>query len=477
MPISAELGNRWRQCNTSGAVCDLARMRTHTLPLSFLIACVPFEPPAADPTTTTITNETGSPGSSGWQIPPRERGQTSAGGTSATSATTTTTTGPGPATSESGSMAPDLTTGSVLEISALQIAELHPDPDGKDGGAASPEFLELVHVGEVPLELTGLEILARAWPTLRGDEIGLAGHVLAPGERLLVLRYADPGDVPEPAIAAIAGGLRIAFASGEGLRNADGGVLLRTGDTIGDTLIYGAPQPAPWNSGTWNGEPASAPGPGQSLCRAMTADHDDASDWTICPPSPGAAADLDDGGTTEDSTGTTGEPLPAEVAIVEVLSNPVGPGNLEKAAEFVEVLNLGPGTVDLGSWTVADDASEAPIGADPLLYLAGDGGCEPATCLAPGQRALIVGNVYTGPTGVGLVLATDDTTIANGGLAVHEPVVLRDAAKTVRSTYRVWPDPLGMPDPALAEEALVRGDPAAPDEPGAWSFAAPTPGQ
>ena len=55
--------------------------------------------------------------------------------------------------------------------------------------------------------------------------------------------------------------------------------------------------------------------------------------------------------------------------------------------------------------------------------------------------------------------------------------MLRDGEKLVRSTYRVWPDPLVMPDPAVTEEALVRGDPAAPDEPGAWSFAAPTPGQ
>jgi hypothetical protein len=459
------------------AAADLAHMRIHALPLSFLVGCVPFEPPSTEPATTAITSETGSPGSSGWQIPPRERGPISATSTTSTTTTnTTSTTGLGPATSES--TASDLTTGSVLEITALQIAELHPDPDGKDGGAASPEFLELVHVGEAPLDLVGLEILARAWPTLRGDEIGLAGHILAPGERLLLLRFAEAGDVPKPAIAAIAGGLRVAFASAEGLRNADGGILLRTGDAIGDTLIHGAAQPAPWSSGLWNGEPAPAPGPGQSLCRASVTDHDDASDWISCPPSPGAAPDLEDGSTTADeSTGTTGEPLPAEVAIMEVLSNPVGPGNLEKTAEFVEVMNLGPGTVDLGTWTIADDASETPTGADPLLYLAGDGGCEPATCLAPGQRALIVGNAYTGPTGVGLVLVTDDTTIANAGLGVHEPVVLRDASKVLRSTYRVWPDPLVMPDPALTEEALVRDDPAAPDEPGAWSFAAPTPGQ
>lgn len=449
-------------------------MRTRALPFLFVIACVPFEPPGDSPTQTTAvtSGETGEPGTGGWQIPPRDRGKETAGGTS--TSTTTTTTGPTPASSEGGSEMPGSTTGPGFDPAALQIAELHPDPAGKDGGADSPEFVELVHVGEAPLELAGLELLARAWPGLHGDELGLAGYSLAPGGRLLVLRYAEASDVPDPAVAEIAGGLRVAFATDEGLRNADGGALLP-----GDAVIYGADQPAPWDAGAWRGPPAPMPGPGNSLCRLSAVDHDDASDWAICPPSPGAANELD-GGTTgadDESTGTTGEPLPAEVAIVEVLSNPPGPGNLEKASEFVELLNLGPGAVDLADWTIADDASETPTGADPLLWLSGDGGCEPATCLAPGQRAIIVGNAYSGPTGAGLVLVTDDTTIANAGLAVHEPVVLRDGAKALRSTYRVWPDPLAAPDPALTEEALVRGDPAAPDEPGAWSFAAPTPGQ
>lgn len=446
-------------------------MQTRALPLLFVIACVPFEPPGDSFTTPTAvtTDEAGSSGTGGWQIPPLERGKDTAGGTStSTSTTTTTTTGSTPASSE----APGATTGSAFDPAALQIAELHPDPTGKDGGPDSPEFVELVHVGEAPLELAGLEILARAWPGLQGDELGLAGYALMPGERLLVLRYAVAGDVPDPAVAEIDGGLRVAFATDEGLRNADGGLLL-----AGDALIYGANQPAPWAGGTWIGAPAPTPGSGESLCRVSMVDHDDASDWVICPPSPGAANEMEGSTTGDEGTGTTGEPLPAEVVIVEVLSNPPGPGNLEKEAEFVEVLNLGPGEVDLGAWTIADDDSEMPIGADPLLFLAGDGGCEPATCLAPGQRAIIVGGAYKGPTGAGLVLVTDDTTIANAGLAVHEPVVLRDGTKALRSTYRVWPDPLAAPDPAVMEEALVRGDPAAPDEPGAWSFAAPTPGQ
>jgi hypothetical protein len=48
--------------------------------------------------------------------------------------------------------------------------------------------------------------------------------------------------------------------------------------------------------------------------------------------------------------------------IVEVLSNPPGPGNGEKADEFVELINLGPGDVDLAAWTIADSIAETPTG-------------------------------------------------------------------------------------------------------------------
>ena len=47
----------------------------------------------------------------------------------------------------------------------------------------------------------------------------------------------------------------------------------------------------------------------------------------------------------------------------------------------------------------------------------------------------------------------------------HEPVALRDPEGALRSTYRAWPDPLALPDPALKEEALVRAVPDAADEP------------
>jgi hypothetical protein len=80
----------------------------------------------------------------------------------------------------------------------------------------------------------------------------------------------------------------------------------------------------------------------------------------------------------------------------------------------------------------------------------------------------VVGGVYTGPTGSGLVLVTDDTTLANAGLGVHEPVVVRDGDGVLRSTYRAWPDPAGGAGPGAD-----RGGPGprsgGADAPEAWS--------
>ncbi|MEZ4429735.1 MAG: hypothetical protein R3A51_18820, partial [Nannocystaceae bacterium] len=80
------------------------------------------------------------------------------------------------------------------------------------------------------------------------------------------------------------------------------------------------------------------------------------------------------------------------------------------------------------------------------------------------------------PTGDALVLVTDDSTLADGGLSSLEPVVLRDARGAVVSTYRLWTDPEAAPNPATRDDALVRDDVAAPDTPEHWQFAAPTPG-
>lgn len=359
-----------------------------------------------------------------------------------------------------------------IDLSVLRITEVMADPDGKDGGAASPEFVEVTHVGESPLTLGGLVVVARSWPELWMGDLGIGGEVLLPGERLLLVRYASPADLPVPSILREGEVLRAAFADSGGLRNDDGAVLLRDQDgEIGDALLYGAAQLAPFDDpALWSGPPAAVPGAGESLCRVDPAvDSDSAADWIACAPSPGELPELGDG--------TTGDPpLPATLAIVEVLTNPPGPASLEKHAEFVEVLNLGPGEVDLAAFTLADSVDPGAPGADPLLYFGGDGGCAPSTCLAPGRKALLVGSLYEGPVGDALVLRTDDNALANAGLGNFEAVVLRDDLGELRSSYRVWRDPLAAPDPATQEAALVRVAPEAPDAPESWDFAAPSPG-
>lgn len=457
-------------------------------PLLFLSACADWSPPEPDATTTmaitgihtlptTVANDT-----SGWEFP--EHGPPDVqplppplppGGTSGAEATSSGSWGPTTDPGETGVLP------ATVELAALRIAEVLPDPAGKDGGPMSPEFIEILNYSGSATPLAGLEIVARAWPVLDADDLGIADETLEAGARLVVLRYAQAADLPDPAVVVDEHGVTAAFAHGDGLRNADGGVLLRAEEEDGDLVIFGAAQPAPWDSPDgWFGAPVAAPGSGVSLCRNGDEDHDDATDFTTCAPSPGQPPQEEADGTTgeaaNDTTdGTTGEALPAEVVIVEVLSNPPGPGNGEKALEFVELLNLGPGDVDLASWTIADAIAEDADGVDPLLHKSGDGGCAPSTCLAAGGRAIVVGNAYTGPTGPGLVLVTDDTTIANAGLGVHEAVVVRDGDGVVRSTYRVWPDPKAAPDPSMIEEALVR-DPLSADAPEAWTFATPTPG-
>lgn len=359
-----------------------------------------------------------------------------------------------------------------IDLTALRVSEVLADPAGKDGAAGSPEFVEIAHIGADPVPLAGLVVLARGWPELRAGDLGLAEQILEPGDRLVILRWAVAADLPVPSVIREGGVLRAGFADSGGLRNTDGAVSLRDQlGGLGDAVVYGAAQPAPFDDhALWTGMPVAAADSGSSLCRLDPGlDSDAAADWSTCAPSPGELP------TPADDT--TGEPpLPAVVAITEVLVNPPGPATLEKHAEFVELINLGPGTVDLAGWTVADSPVPDAPGTDPLFYFGGDGGCAPNTCLAPGRRALVVGSLYQGPIGEALVLKTDDTALANAGLGNLEPVIVRDEHGEIRTTYRAWSDPLAAPDPAAEEAALVRAAPEAPDEPASWAFAAPTPG-
>jgi hypothetical protein len=370
-------------------------------------------------------------------------------------------------------------------LDQLRLTEVLIDPMGKDGGPDSPEFIELINPGPLPVDLAGLRLTAKSWPILEGPELGLEGVELPVDGVLVIRRHADDVD-PELAGVSVQGSVVfVAFLHSSGLRNGDGAVALGADASFADVLVYGAPASAPFDVG-WLGDGAATPESGQALCRStMSADHDDASDWSVCVPSPGSLDPAEPESGSESGTETADEgsddgdePLPiaeAAVQIVEVASNPPGPASDEKPWEYVELLNTSQNEVELAFARIGDDLDPGAPGIDPLVHVSGDGGCPSPTCLAPGRRALIVAQGYLGETGDALVLATDDSTLADGGLTNTEPVVLWDAFDTQVSTYRAWPDPSGDPLPA-DEQPLHRVDPLGLDEPANWESAPATPG-
>lgn len=365
---------------------------------------------------------------------------------------------------EAGDLAPD------PALAQLRLTEVLTDPEGKDGAEGAPEFIEVHNPGPSPVALDGLLIEAASWPMLDGAELGLVGVTLEPGAFLLVRRWASGVDPGLTALMVAESLVAVGFLHAGGLRNTDG--LVRIGSAIEpvDEFVYGLDLTEP--SPGWSGPASASPEPGRSMCRNSPTDHDDASDWSPCDPNPGQATPED----VVDDPRTPTPINPGAVQIVEVLANPPGPAAEEKAYEYVEILNTSDGEIELSGCRIGDDPKPDAPGVDPLEYLAGDGGCVSSTCLAPGQRAIIVGQGYAGPIGAGLVLATDDTTIADAGLSNSEPVVLWDALDTALSSYRVWPDPSVEPLP-LDEQPLHRLADDAPDEPQSWVSTPPSPGE
>jgi len=383
--------------------------------------------------------------------------------------------------------------GRPVDLGSLRLAEVLADPEGKDGDTWSPEIIEVLNIGEELLPLTDLIILARGWPRLSMDDLGLADEQLGPNERLVLYRYAELDEAPWAGVFYEPGILEVHFETTAGLRNGDGAVLLLgPGEEAVDALIYGAAPPASHHfEGAWEGVPVGEPVSGFSWCRTeQTYDSDSAEDWTLCVPSPGQDMPEPDRETGEDTTGGTTDgitdgttegtrgdaPTEATLVITEVLSNAPGPSAQERELEYVEILNLGPDDVDLDGWSIADNEDINAPGRDPLLHREGSSGCLPESCLAAGQRALIVGGAFIGPTGGAMVFETDDSNLADGGLTAHEPVVLRDADETIASTYRAWPDAFAKPYPIDIELPAHRLTPEADDMPDQWVLAEASPG-
>lgn len=339
-------------------------------------------------------------------------------------------------------------------LAQLRITEVLADPAGADGGVDSPEFVELSNPGPMPVNLDGLRVVATSWPVVDASKLGLDGLQLEVGGILVIRRWTTSAD---PALAAVeqdGAVISTGFLHSGGLRNADGSVSLEAGTLMIDQVTYG-PEAVP------------TPGSGNSICRVDQEPH-----WIACTPNPGL---LDSGAEGPDEP-IEPEPIPpGALVIVEVWANPPGSSTQEKSYEFVEIVNISENPLDLAGCRVGDDPLFDAPGVDPLEYLAGDGGCESPTCLAPGARAIVVGQGYLGESNGALVLAVDDTTIANGGLTNTEPVVLWDARGQQLSSYRLWPEPTGEPLPN-DEQPLHRIDPTAEDAPQSWISAPPSPG-
>jgi len=401
------------------------------------------------------------------------------------SAAGSTSTGPG---SESGSMdtsGTSATSGVDPGLGDLKITEVHADPDGKDGDLESPEFIEIENRGPREVPLANLVIRADNWSVLDAERLALTDQVLPPGGVLVVRRWNKSLD-PEPERFLREGSLILSgFFHGDGLKNTQGSVTIGVADADIDTILYG---PADDTHEGWMGAPSARPEAGDSLCRIRLEDHDDALDWSACISSPGEVEELpagDEGGNGDGAdSGTsdaeTGVPSPSPIAygalqIIEVHADPPGPASDEKYWEFIELINTSEIEIELEPCRIGDSGDPNAPGVDTLEYNSGDGGCDSLTCLAPGRRALIVGQSYIGETGDALVLNTDDTLLADGGLTMTEPVVLWDAGASLVSSYRLWPDP-GMDPKPIGEQPLHRINPEADDSPSSWVVAPASPG-
>lgn len=168
---------------------------------------------------------------------------------------------------------------------------------------------------------------------------------------------------------------------------------------------------------------------------------------------------------------TFGEPVPfstpparPRLVLTEILANPAGP---EPDQELVEITNQAAASVSLAGLLLEDGG-----GGDPL----------PDVVLAPGGRAVVVGERFIDGGGEdpavapGAVVVRVPGRIGRDGLAnAGEVVTLRDAAGGIISRYGGWVD---VSAAAWNGRSVHRKADGACDGPGAWTTSpeAPTPG-
>jgi hypothetical protein len=181
------------------------------------------------------------------------------------------------------------------------------------------------------------------------------------------------------------------------------------------------------------------PGDGTSMEKVDYALGDVASNWaaSTCPIN-------HSGGRLSCNAGGVGDGL----VINEIMNNPLN----EQTGEFVEIKNVGPGSVDLAGLWITD--------GDQLDQLVSYGGAP--TVLDPGNYALIVDSNlsgdYTIPAGL-TVLTTSDNHIGNG-LSTSDPVHLLEFDGS--STVDTWLNPFNAGNGFSVEKvSALSGDVAA----------------
>ena len=273
--------------------------------------------------------------------------------------------------------------------------------DAPQGGSDSAyEWIEIFNPGEFAISLAGWAVSDNA------GQDPLPATNLDPGEYLVV--------------AATAAGFRtnhldftgkllsLEGTIGNGLSNTGDVVRLLAPDgTIVDAMSYGE------NTAAF-APPCSGVSAGRSLARVPSwSDTDAAADWTPQanpnPGSPGVASQLTPTPTPTATAlpGSTATPTPtatltftpmpttgpaAIVRLNEILPRPDavdwnGDGEADAYDEWIEIVNLGPGVIDLGGWALDDIAGGSASYAFP-----------PGTLLAPGEFLMR----YRSTTGVAL---------------------------------------------------------------------------
>lgn len=173
--------------------------------------------------------------------------------------------------------------------------------------------------------------------------------------------------------------------------------------------------------------------------------------------------------------------VPGDLQIVEVWADPPGITIVEAPLEFVEILNLSDKQIDLGLLSFGDFINPSADGIlDDFDFVSGDGGCAQVSplCLAPGRRALFVGNGYVGEAGAALVISSHTALIFGALLQPFTRIKLYDTAtnlEVVISSYRSWND-LDIGPWPIDEQAIHRIDFAGPDVTENYVSGPPTPG-